>query len=326
MKKLEYVAMGNNVINNNEISNTRKEVVYHARECVGTCFMCDFIHSIGRTTRGGTGKGKTRVETPAKIRGYHVCDFHKNVNNCHFSYGFEYFKTSGKPTAKCISQSLEVEVENLTLTGLAIMTGDFESAPTSDGSLYGNNAEFKTKIFLSLQGFTKLCGAIENCIARGYFSVTDNCGTHLHTSIYRGIDENGKPIPKHNYTYLGAGDTYRALFFPCCRYFNNFTENELIEFFGSGFRYYAKNPINMNNDIYDYTRIHETIFNVQHTYSLEFRLPRFSTAKRYRNIALFMQEVVTACDLFQSGEETAENVGQLILTSAEKHFPVNRLL
>lgn len=318
MTNQNYVAMANESIMNNAISTIRKNVEYNAKEHAGKCFMCDYIHAIGRTTRG-TGKGTKRIETPSHVRGLHVCEYHERVRNCLFGYSFEFNGTNGKATAKHISNSIEFETKQCTLQGLAIMVADYGFCPTEDCTV---DVEFKSPIYLSLQGMTKALGGIEYCVNNDLFKVTSACGTHLHTSVYSRINENGRPVPEFDYTLLGRADVYEKLFFGVCRYFATFTHSELLHYFGSDFRSYAQNPAEYRNDNYTYS--HSAIFNVQHSYSLEFRLPRFSTADVYRRIVLFMQEIVTNVAEYQRGRMTAEKCGNGNLAIAKKYFPVNR--
>lgn len=315
MTNQNYVAMGNASIINNAISTTRKTIEYVAKENDGKCFMCDYIHAIGRTTRG-TGKGKKRIETPSHVRGLHVCPYHERVRNCLFGYSFEFNKTNGKATAKRISNSIEFETKQCTLQGVAVMVADYGFCPTEDCTV---DVEFKSPIYLSLQGMTKALGGIEHCINNDLFKVTSACGTHLHTSVYSRITESGRPVPEFDYTLLGRADVYETLFFGVCNYFSTLTHAQLLRYFGSDFRSYAQNPAEYRNDNYIYS--HSAIFNVQHSYSLEFRLPRFSSAEVYRRIVLFMQEIVTNVAEYQRGHITAEKCGSTNVKITRKYFP-----
>ena len=316
-RNLAYVVMGNDVIMNNIISNVRKDSDYIAPVRGGKCVICSMIESIGAYNRG-YGKGANRIETPSHVRGVFFCDYHfRDIDNCLMNYGCEYFITSGKPTAKSISQSIEFETVHNTYKAVATMCADLHFLPTADCTV---EIEYKSPIYLSLQGFTKAVGNIEDMINKLYFDVDRTCGTHLHTSIYDGIDHNNKPIPKYDYTDLSDCDIYEPLFFPMCQYLDNMDDIKLELYFGSDFRRYAVNPIHERHR--DYSGLHESIFNVQHTYSLEFRLPRFSTAEKYRKIALFMQEVVTNIAYFQDGTKTAEMVGKMNLKTIERYFPM----
>jgi hypothetical protein len=192
-------------------------------------------------------------------------------------------------------------------------------APTSDCTV---DCEFKVPICYSLSGVTKWLGGIQWLIENGHMKIDDNCGTHIHVSYYDRVNENGLPHVAFDYRVLGQRDIYRGLFFKACEYIGNLSREKRIEYFGAGFRHYAQNPVNHCPWMDDYTRYHETIFNVQHSYSIEFRLPRFKTAEQFRKNILTMQKVNAELVQFKLRGQALDKTGDNILEIFKNDYPM----
>lgn len=105
-------------------------------------------------------------------------------------------------------------------------------------------------------------------------SIVDNpnCGAHMHNAI-----DNIGIVRRF----------YHSLFMPLNDYLKSLGSEELERVFGSDFRGYAT-PINRNSDAMS----HSNFVNCQHEKTLEFRLPRVTSARQYIECAKFWRKCV----------------------------------
>lgn len=348
MARIETLT-NNITINNNAIHTTRKEHVVITKRRKAHCFIptcnCECYD----------GDGSTRVTTPAHPRGVTLCKRHgDNFYNYLASYSSENKEYIGTLTEKGISQSFEIESCDNTAISSAIMYGDFNAYATSDGSLGYKGIEWKTSIYRSLCGATKLFGAIEDMNNKGYFNtLVEECGAHIHTGIIDSNDEN-----VYNWsTIFSCVDEYWSVFRLLYDYLDKMPNNKMIEYFGRGYVNYARTlrrvsdelhtgahryilPLHDghgkklsydtkylkgNDDLYGTGSYncnqHYLLFNLQHSYSLEFRLPKFVNAFQYRRCALAMQDVVLYIEKYYIKEHNPIKCSMAMLKAFKKYFP-----
>lgn len=332
MSRIEMVT-SNIIINNNAIHTTRKEHSIDTKRRKARCFIptcnCECYD----------GDGSVRVTTPAHPRGVTLCRLHGEDFYRHLaSYSSENKEYIGTLTDKRISQSFEIESNNNTAISSAVMYGDFNAYATSDGSLGYKGIEWKTAIYRSLCGATKLFGAIEDMNNKGYFNTLDEkCGAHIHTGIIDASDNNVYDWS----TIFSCIDEYYQVFRLLYEYLDKMPNEKMIEYFGRGFIDYARTLrwageydgvnryvlplhdghgrklsydtkyLNGDDNLYgtgscDCTQ-HYLLFNLQHSYSLEFRLPKFVNATQYRRCALAMQDVVLYIEKYYIKEHNSVN-------------------
>ena len=317
MKNLTYVAMGNNVIIKNEI--TTKRTFHELTSKRNTC-TCGYPNC---TKKVKPNEGM-RITTPSHPRGVTFCDFHAEVfDNLSIStYSTENHETVGKPTAKGLTVSCEIETVHNTVEGVASMVCDLGFYASHDGSLDTRGIEYKSRICNSLNSLTKTFGTIQALNEKGLLNTLDEtCGAHIHTGFYND------PV---DFRFLYPSiDKYMEVFGELYAYLDGMPNDKMHEYFGRGFTNYARTirkdrnghwympehdgngRLNRDgiqylyhttyrngrtvpnfNRPYEMYEIHSCIFNLQHSYSLEFRLPKFVNAEQYRKCVLAMQEVV----------------------------------
>jgi len=257
--------------------------------------------------------GSMRIITPSHKRGITICNYHVDFVG---SYSHENNDFLGKVTDDGITVSCELETSENTTISRAVLSCDFECYPSDDGSLDGcEPIEWKTPVYNSKQGFIKLLGTFEGMLNNGYIEMDYTCGSHLHT----GLSNNSIDF---RYIFKDIDEYYQA-FSGVYDYLKNMNENKMIEYFGRDFVSYARYIEKSESESTDFRNIyyikhndgiglrisgeedlegtgsyncdvHRLAFNFQHSYSMEFRLARFASAKQYRKIAIVCMNMVIA--------------------------------
>lgn len=141
-----------------------------------------------------------------------------------------------------------------------------------------------------------------------FFVFTENTGAHIHTSCSK-------------VEYLRR--YYHSIFVPFSEYLERHDETWLIEKFGSGFRHYAQ-TIDRYTDPTD----HSNVVNLQHSNTIEFRLPRIRERHQFMDCLKFWREVGFLIENFdfkpnadkETRKASAKTCGDLIVKLAVKYF------
>ena len=171
--------------------------------------------------------------------------------------------------------SMELEMHRPTPT----MRAELESVdfmPTHDGT---TDTEFKSPIYQSLNPLPKKFDTIEKLLNAGHGAITEADGTHFHVGHKDFI--NATTI-----SYLQR--FYHSLFIPLCEAMQADRE-ATIKLFGRDFTYYASTI-----DQYTNPEAHCNFINLQHSYTVEFRLCKFKTAAQYMNCVKFCKDATNA--------------------------------
>ena len=226
----------------------------NGRPTSGHCVECGTVTSVDR--------GGKRVTIPSQKNGVWVCANHRGRNNLK-DYHDENTIRVGKGNADGISISVELESMGKSTAARAYFVKN-NFLPTYDSSV---DIEYKSPIYTSELPLAKIVGAIEymNDKSSYDFSVNnEDCGIHTH---YGFIDN------RFDFTTLCTH--YEQLFKPLNDTIKDMNENDRIAVFGRDFEYYNK-QLNFN-----YPSQHENWINIQHRYTLEIRMPRFTSASQY---------------------------------------------
>lgn len=132
-----------------------------------------------------------------------------------------------------------------------------------------------------------------------FYAFTENTGAHIHTQTSK-IDT--------------IRSYYHDLFLPLFHYINGHSESWMIDKFGSTWRHYAA-PIDEYSDPYE----HENFVNCQHSYTIEFRLPRIRERHQFMNCIKFWREVGFYLENENISRDSIK-VGKGIVRLAEKYF------
>lgn len=325
-----YTTNANAIANNNAIATNRTIHTLTTRRYKAKCAICGRKVDI---------EDSARITTPSRPRGITLCALHANVNTTD-GYSTENHNHVGTQTAKGITTSIELETEDNTITAKAAMYCDLGFYCTSDGSLDYNGIEYKSPIYDSLQACTKTLGTIEYLNNNGYFTTrTSRTSAHIHTGFYNDIVDFRK-------VYRNV-DEYYNIFGGLYAYLEKMPNEKMKEYFGRGFVSYARTirkgedgnyilpshdgngkrnrysdrPLSANANLYgtgsyDCTQ-HLLAFNMQHSYSIEFRLPVFINARQYRNCILAMQDLVSVLRDYNFKPSNPE----VLVNVFRKHFP-----
>ena len=141
-----------------------------------------------------------------------------------------------------------------------------------------------------------------------FYAFTENTGAHIHTYC-------------NDISYMRR--YYHSLFVPLCEYIKAHDSAWMINTFGSTFRGYAE-AITINT----YPERHSNFVNVQHSNTLEFRLPRIRERHQFMNVVKFWREVgfmINNFDFHKNGDSNtrkryAMKCGEEIVKLARKYF------
>lgn len=160
------------------------------------------------------------------------------------------------------------------------------------------HAEFPTGAFVGINSLSKLLDSFDRYSILEALTSNASCGAHIHAGC------NCVEYVREN---------YRALFEPLADCIYNLKPEDRTKFFGSDFRQWAEYP-NWYNPIE-----HINVFNVQHGYTLEFRLPRCVSAKQYLQCCKAWRAVVCEINLFHK-KDSAEAIGRRLPEIFKRYY------
>ena len=241
----------------------------NGRPTSGHCVEC------GRVTC--EAEGGTRVTIPAQRNGVWVCSDHRGKKNLR-SYYAENIKRVGSGNADGISISLELESMGIATHARAYLISNGFIA-TSDSTV---DIEYKSPIYTSEQPLAKIVGGIEYFDNDNDYKFKVNhekCGIHTHF----GFIDN-----RYNFCHLETD--YKLLFKELDRIVCGLSDEDRIKIFGRTWGTY-NSAINFN-----YPSNHENWINIQHSYTLEIRMPRFNNAVQYMKFLKTFKKMFKALD------------------------------
>ena len=243
----------------------------------------------------------------------YLCSNH-TLNRGLFGYTYEGFINVGTPkTTSLAHHTVGVEFETMKdeetekrYNSLKMILVDSHFLPSSDSTVY---VEYKSPIQEGLGTISKLLDTIER---EGFIHCFSNesCGAHMH-----GYTSNIAPVRGY----------YHSIFIPFCEYIKSMNDEKRVEIFGRDFSTWAS-PI----DASTYECQHENFVNVQHENTIEFRLPRITSASQYLNVLKFWREAThhieknftTCLKPIEGGyrKMQAQKIGYEIVDIARKYF------
>ena len=243
----------------------------NGRPTSGHCVEC------GRVTN--EAEGGVRVTTPAQRNGVWVCAYHRGKKNLR-GYSEENDKRVGSGNADGISISLELESMGIATHARAyLVSNDFIA--TSDSTV---DIEYKSPIYTSEQPLAKIIGGIEYMDTNDDYRFKVNhykCGLHTHFGF---ID--------NRYDFTNLEEDYEVLFKELDKIVNMMSDEDREEIFGRTWGDYNE-PIS-----FSYPDRHENWINIQHSHTLEIRMPRFVSAVQYMKFLKTFKKMFKALDTF----------------------------
>ena len=184
--------------------------------------------------------------------------------------------------------------------------------PTYDSTV---DIEYKSPIYTSELPLAKIVGAIEymNDNPNYQFSVNnENCGIHTH---YGFID--------NHYDFRNLYEHYENLFKPLNDMIENISPIKREEIFGRDFEHYNRTLS------YSCPDRHENWINIQHCYTLEIRMPRFTSAVQYMRFLKTFKKIFKALDTFYisrgRNEQASIKAGRKMAKIFEKEYLTERV-
>lgn len=160
------------------------------------------------------------------------------------------------------------------------------------------HAEFPTGAFIGINSLSKLLDSFQRY---GILeALTDNkaCGAHIHAGC----------------TCVGyVRKNYKALFESLADHIYDMKPIDRVKFFGSTFRDWADYPD------WHQPEKHINMFNVQHSHTLEFRLPRCIYSKQYLQCIKAWRAVVCEINTHYT-ELPAEKIGRILPEIFRKYY------
>ena len=269
----------------------------NGRPTSGHCVECGTVTSIAL--------GGKRVTIPSQKNGVWVCNAHRGKKNLH-DYSDENDIRVGKGNADGISISIELESMGRSTSARAYFVKN-KFLPTYDSTV---DIEYKSPIYTSELPLAKIVGAIEymNDNPNYQFSVNnENCGIHTH---YGFID--------NHYDFQNLYTHYENLFRPLNDMIKNMSAEKREEIFGRDFEHY-----NRSLD-FSYPQRHENWINIQHRYTLEIRMPRFTSAVQYMRFLKTFKKIFKALNTFYisrgQNEQASIKAGRKMAKIFEKEY------
>lgn len=225
--------------------------------------MCNNCTSIGTH--------KVEIAKRGNRFGY-MCDFHFfHTEGYNDENGFR----KGNRKVNGFTYSCEFETSASTAKGRGELL-DFGFLPTHDCTV---NVEYKSPIYEGLNAISKQLTSIDNLMCGGDLDVGNNCGTHFHVGHVDHINPTTMDYIRR---------FYHSIFVPLSDCMKN-NPTETTAFWGRNFTYYAS-PIDRHTSPTD----HCNFINLQHAYTVEFRLAKFINASQYMNVVKFSRDVINA--------------------------------
>lgn len=167
--------------------------------------------------------------------------------------------------------------------------------PSSDVTV---GLEFKSVIYNNLKSPVRVTKTVQRLIDSGNLEIGANCGTHFHC----GLPDNGfsEDMPCGVSRRAATINMYHSLFVPLSRWLETHPA-ETVALFGRNFGDWAR-PIYPHTD----TQEHTNFINLQHTYSIEFRLCFFKSAAQYALCMKTCDKIFDALETHFWNKYTAE--------------------
>ena len=186
----------------------------------------------------------------------------------------------GKVKMNAFTFSLELETHGYA-NGYdgASLTGRMELAekgfvPTSDSTV---DIEFKSPIWEGLNAPSKFMVSLEALMAEGEVSIDSKCGSHFHVGHREYINAETIDYMRRFCHSLFVPLSDELLAHPA----------ETKRMFGRSFPTRWAQPITADT----YATKHENFINLQHDWTVEFRLCKFVNAEQYQNLMRFCKDV-----------------------------------
>lgn len=225
--------------------------------------MCNNCNSIGT------------VKVPIAKRGDRfgfMCDFHARHLE---GYSDENNFRKGNRKANGFTFSAELETSASTAKARGELL-DFGFLPTSDCTV---DVEYKSPIYEGLNAISKQTASIEKLMQNHELVIGNECGTHFHVGHVDHVNPE---------TMQYIRRFYHSIFVPLsdCMTAN---PEATANFWGRDFTYYAS-PIDSRTDAMG----HCNFVNLQHSYTIEYRLAKFVNAQQYMNVVKFCRDASAA--------------------------------
>lgn len=207
----------------------------------------------------------------------YLCNWHARHME---GYSFENDIRMGEKKAHEITTSIELETAFTSRQARAELV-HFGFVPTSDATV---QCEYKSPIYEGFPALSKQLSTIESLKASADVKIDWTCGTHIHIGHWTGITpETMRYLRKFNH----------ELFIPVSNAIMADVEKS-ARFFGRKPNTWAE-PVTRHDfagDCDGWMMKHESMFNLQHDWTVEFRQAKFVSADQYMKVAHFARKVV----------------------------------
>lgn len=223
-----------------------------------------------------------------------LCDYHANRL---MSYSTENHNRIGNK--KCHGGTFSVELETSYSDSQAraeLLNAGF--IPTSDCTV---DVEYKSSIYEGLNALSKQCLTIDKLVNEYRLEMGDECGTHFHY----GHRDYINPM-----TMNWIEEYYKDLFTPINDLVLACNPEKVAEFFGRDLTDRTSLEGQSGGDDgyaqsidFDYPTAHKNWINIQHDWTVEFRVCKYRSATQYMRLA-----------------KTIKTIGEALVTDFLKHY------
>lgn len=219
------------------------------------------------------------VAVPLSRRGNrqaYICQYHAEQLEA-YSRENETRLGTIKANGFTFSQELETSYSDI-IARIELLASGY--LPTSDITV---DCEYKSAITNGLNSLAKHCVTIDRLIENGNLSVEDTNGYEVGTHLHIGHSEH---INRETINQLAR--FYHSLFVPLSKVMEaNPQKTEAL--FGRGFGRWAQ-PVNEDS----WAGAHANFINLEHAYTVEFRILKYRNANQYMKAVHFCKDVMTA--------------------------------
>lgn len=215
------------------------------------------------------------VAVPLSRRGdrnAYICQYHAEQLE---AYSRENMTRLGtiKANGFTFAQELETSFSDIVARMELLASGYL---PTMDITV---DCEYKSAITNGLNSLAKHCVTIDRLIANGNLSVADTSNYEVGTHLHIGHTDHIKP---ETIRYISR--FYHSLFTPLSEAMKS-DPQKTANLFGRYFGQWAQ-PINANSD----PIAHSNFINLQHDYTIEFRILKYQNASQYMKAVHFCKD------------------------------------
>lgn len=245
------------------------------------------------------------------------CDKHLAIGEGHAivipSLGQRYLCNEHYALADYHDNARARRIEGIKILGTEKKTSLAQTTISVEFEYVGNNRSDKVLALRGVLNYYGLCLTESDCTVSGESPISPSQGLASISKILQSIEAHGQlPLLSNEncgaHIHCGSNKVeylkryYHSVFIPLCEYIDSLGSDKRVEVFGSDWRGYA-------HTIGEYSSAteHSNFVNMQHSATLEFRLPRVKSYLQYMNVLKMWREIVCYINNYDFDEHNLDN-------------------